>query len=86
MTNRQTRTIQVGALTRVEGEGALRVVIDDGVVQNVQLSIYEPPRLFEALLRGRPLEDVPDITARNCGICPIAYQMTAVHALEHALV
>ncbi len=85
MTNRQTRTIQVGALTRVEGEGALRVVIDDGVVQNVQLSIYEPPRFFEALLRGRPLEDVPDITARICGICPIAYQMTAVHALEQAL-
>lgn len=85
MTNRQTRTIEVGALTRVEGEGALRVVIQDNIVQDVQLSIYEPPRFFEALLRGRPLEDVPDITARICGICPIAYQMTAVHALEQAL-
>ncbi len=85
MTDKRTRTIEVGALTRVEGEGALRVMIDDGVVQDVQLSIYEPPRFFEALLRGRPLEDVPDITARICGICPIAYQMTAVHALEQAL-
>lgn len=85
MTSRQKRTIEVGALTRVEGEGALRIAIQDGVVQNVELSIYEPPRFFEALLRGRPLADVPDITARICGICPIAYQMTAVHALEQAL-
>lgn len=85
MTRRQTRTIEVGAITRVEGEGALRVKIENGVVQDVHLSIYEPPRFFEALLRGRPLEDVPDITARICGICPIAYQMTAVHALEQAL-
>ena len=51
----------------------------------MQLKIYEPPRLFEALLRGRPLEDVPDITARICGICPVAYQMSSVHALEAAL-
>ena len=51
----------------------------------MQLRIYEPPRLFEALLRGRALEDVPDITARICGICPVAYQMSAVHALEAAL-
>ncbi|MCA9159873.1 MAG: Ni/Fe hydrogenase subunit alpha [Planctomycetales bacterium] len=85
MTSQRTRTIEVGAITRVEGEGALRVKIENGVVQDVQLSIYEPPRFFEALLRGRPLEDVPDITARICGICPIAYQMTAVHALEQAL-
>jgi sulfhydrogenase subunit alpha len=81
----RTRTIEVSALTRVEGEGALRVVLEGGRVADVQLSIYEPPRFFEALLRGRPLEETPDITARICGICPVAYQMTAVHALEQAL-
>jgi sulfhydrogenase subunit alpha len=85
VSDQQTRTIEVGALTRVEGEGALRISLRDGQVEDVQLAIYEPPRFFEALLRGRPLEDVPDITARICGICPIAYQMTAVHALEQAL-
>ncbi|MCA9131847.1 MAG: Ni/Fe hydrogenase subunit alpha [Planctomycetales bacterium] len=85
MSKKQTRTIEVSALTRVEGEGAVRVVVEDGRVCQVQLSIYEPPRFFEALLRGRPLEEVPDITARICGICPIAYQMTAIHALEQAL-
>lgn len=85
MSDKTTRTIEVGALTRVEGEGALRVMVEDGVVKDVQLSIYEPPRFFEALLQGRPLEETPDITARICGICPIAYQMTCVHALEQAL-
>jgi coenzyme F420-reducing hydrogenase alpha subunit len=79
------RTIRVETLTRVEGEGGLTVRIRDGQVNAVELNIYEPPRLFEALLRGRALEDTPDITARICGICPVAYQMSAVHALEAAL-
>jgi coenzyme F420-reducing hydrogenase alpha subunit len=79
------RTIRVAALTRVEGEGALRVRLSNGRIDEVQLNIYEPPRLFEAFLRGRALESVPDITARICGICPVAYQMSSVHALEAAL-
>ncbi|MGD9722936.1 MAG: Ni/Fe hydrogenase subunit alpha [Pirellulales bacterium] len=79
------RTIRVRALTRVEGEGALHIRLRGGVVEDVQLNIFEPPRLFEAFLRGRPLEEVPDITARICGICPVAYQMSSVHALESAL-
>ncbi len=78
------RTIKVEALTRVEGEGGLHVRLVDGKVEDVQLAIYEPPRFFEAFLCGRPLEEVPDITARICGICPVAYQMSAVHALERA--
>lgn len=85
MSSPQEKTIAVNALTRVEGEGALKVVLRDNQPTQVQLAIYEPPRFFEGLLRGRPLEDAPDITARICGICPVAYQMTAVHALEHAL-
>ncbi len=79
------RTIKVEALTRVEGEGGLYIRLGDNVIEDVRLEIYEPPRLFESLLRGRPLEDVPDITARICGICPVAYQMSSVHALESAL-
>ena len=79
------RIIKVPALTRVEGEGGLYVKLRDGEVQDIRLEIYEPPRLFESLLVGRPLEDVPDITARICGICPVAYQMSSVHALEAAL-
>ncbi len=79
------RTIKVEMLTRVEGEGGLYVKLRENEVEELRLEIYEPPRLFEALLRGRKLEEVPDITARICGICPVAYQMSSVHALEHAL-
>jgi coenzyme F420-reducing hydrogenase alpha subunit len=79
------RTIIVDALTRVEGEGALTIRLDGEDVVDVQLRIFEPPRLFEALLRGRAAAEAPDITARICGICPVAYQMSACHAVEHAL-
>ncbi|MBI1309819.1 Ni/Fe hydrogenase subunit alpha [bacterium] len=79
------RTIKVEALTRVEGEGGLYVQLVGDRIEDVKLSIYEPPRFFEAFLKGRRLEEVPDITARICGICPVAYQMSSVHALEAAL-
>ena len=79
------RVIKVTALTRVEGEGGLYIKLNGDTIENVRLEIYEPPRLFEALLRGRKLEDVPDVTARICGICPVAYQMSSVHSLEAAL-
>ncbi len=78
------RTLSVGALTRVEGEGALHVSLRDGVVDTVELNIYEPPRFFEAFLRGRAYTEPPDITARVCGICPVAYQISACNALEDA--
>jgi sulfhydrogenase subunit alpha len=76
------RTIQVGLIARVEGEGALRVTVQNGEVRDVELRIFEPPRFFEAFLQGRHFQEVPDIVARICGICPVAYQMSAVHALE----
>jgi sulfhydrogenase subunit alpha len=79
------KTIKVDYLARVEGEGALKVVVRDGKVQSAELSIFEPPRFFEAFLRGRDFTEAPDITARICGICPIAYQMSAVHAMENAM-
>lgn len=79
-----TRTIAVEIMTRVEGEGALRVTVKQGRVQDVELRIFEPPRFFEAFLQGRHADEVPDIVARICGICPVAYQMSAVHALEQA--
>lgn len=81
----RTRRIEIGALARVEGEGALHVRIEGELVTDVRLEIYEPPRFFEALLRGRPFTDAPDVTSRICGICPIAYQMSAIAAMEDAL-
>ena len=80
----KTRTLKVDYLARVEGEGSLFVKIKGGKVVDVKLKIFEPPRLFEAFLRGRHFSEAPDITARICGICPVAYQMSAVHAIEDA--
>ncbi|WP_299428408.1 Ni/Fe hydrogenase subunit alpha [uncultured Meiothermus sp.] len=80
-----SKTIQVGNLARVEGEGALYVRVRDNQVEEVRLNIFEPPRFFEAFLRGRSFAEVPDITARICGICPVAYQMSSCQALEAAL-
>jgi sulfhydrogenase subunit alpha len=84
MTHRAGRTVEVSALSRVEGMGGLRVVLDAGRVRDLELRIYEPPRFFEALLRGRRHTEPPDITARICGICPVAYQMSACAAMEAA--
>ncbi|HEU6446449.1 MAG TPA: Ni/Fe hydrogenase subunit alpha [Gaiellaceae bacterium] len=80
----ERRTIRTDFLARVEGEGAMRVVIRDRQVADIELRIYEPPRFFEAFLRGRSYLEAPDITARICGICPVAYQMSACHAMEDA--
>jgi sulfhydrogenase subunit alpha len=76
------RVLITPALARVEGEGAMHVRLRDGAVEEVKLEIYEPPRFFEAFLRGRAFTEVPDITARICGICPVAYQLSSINAME----
>lgn len=78
----RNKTLQVDYLARVEGEGGLIISVKGDQVSEVKLRIFEPPRFFEALLRGRKYSEAPDITARICGICPVAYQITAVHAME----
>jgi len=79
------KEIKVDYMARVEGEGALDIVVDNGEIQHLQLRIFEPPRFFEAFLLGRGFQEAPDITARICGICPVAYQMSSIHAMEKAL-
>src|ERR1700736_3392488 len=78
----RSRTIQVNYLTRVEGGAALRIHTRDGELIDLRLEIFEPPRFFEAFLRGRDSREAPDLTARICGICPVAYQMSTVPAFE----
>lgn len=80
-----TKQIQVDYMARVEGEGKLDIVVENGDIKHLELNIWEPPRLYEAFLLGRGFQEVPDITARICGICPVAYQMSSAHALEKAL-
>ncbi|WP_432038311.1 Ni/Fe hydrogenase subunit alpha [Streptomyces cucumeris] len=84
MSHRGSRVLRLDALARVEGEAALHLVLHDGTVEEARLRIYEPPRFFEAFLIGRGHREPPDITARICGICPVAYQMTSCQAIERA--
>ena len=79
-----SHVLSVETLARVEGEGGMHVHVQDGEVLDVHLRIFEPPRFFEAFLRGRSYTEPPDITARICGICPVAYQMSACLAIEDA--
>lgn len=81
----KTRTIHVDYLARVEGEGSLTIRLKGDRATEVRLAIFEPPRFFEAFLRGRSFLEAPDITSRICGICPVAYLMSACHAMEDAL-
>jgi len=76
------KTIKVDYLSRVEGEGGLLIKFRDGEAVDVKFKIIEPPRFFEALLRGRSYTEAPDITARICGICPVAYMMSSSQAME----
>lgn len=78
------KSFKVDVLARIEGEAGFRVKIKDRQVKEVKLNVFEPPRFFEAFLRGRKFSEAPDITARICGICPVAYQMSACHAVEDA--
>ncbi len=87
MTHKMTsgsHVLSVDMLARVEGEGGMHVHVQDGEVRDVHLRIFEPPRFFEAFLRGRAHTEPPDLTARICGICPVAYQMSACLAIEDA--
>lgn len=78
------RTIDVNYLARVEGEGSLSVKLDGDRITELEFGIFEPPRFFEAFLQGRHFTEVPDITSRICGICPIGYQTSSVNAMEDA--
>jgi sulfhydrogenase subunit alpha len=80
--SKRTLALHVPVLARVEGEGALDLRIDHGEITELRLRIFEPPRFFEKFLEGHPYTEIPDMVARICGICPVAYQTTAAQALE----
>src|SRR3974390_2075520 len=84
MTHKNDRVLSVKELARGDGEGPLSLRASGNRVEEARLDIYEPPRFFEAFLRGRSYTEPPDITARVCGICPVAYQTSACQAIEDA--
>ncbi len=77
--------INIDYIARVEGEGSVKLDIKDGKLEDLKLNIWEPPRFFEGFLCRRRFDEVPDIVARICGICPVSHMTTAIRALEKAL-
>lgn len=82
MTRKRKIKLKVPFVTRLEGEGALELSAKGNRIDKLHLKIFEPPRLFEKFLEGKSYQDVPDLNARICGICPMAYQLTSIQAIE----
>ncbi|MEM4576006.1 MAG: Ni/Fe hydrogenase subunit alpha [Candidatus Nezhaarchaeales archaeon] len=76
--------IVIEHLTRVEGHGAIRVLIDGSKVKDVKLELFEGPRFIEKILVGKMYYEAPDIVARICSICPEPHQIATVEAIEKA--
>ncbi|MCG2814027.1 MAG: Ni/Fe hydrogenase subunit alpha [Thermodesulfovibrionales bacterium] len=76
--------IDINYIARVEGESSVKLEIEGGKLKELKLNIWEPPRFFEGFLVGRKFDEVPDIVARICGICPVSHMTTAIRAIENA--
>lgn len=79
-----TRPITVPHLARVEGHGRIKVEIADGKVTDVRFNIFESPRFFEAVVRGRRYDEIPEMVCRICAICSAGHKVTSLMAVERA--
>ncbi len=76
------KRITIDPLTRLEGHGRIDIFLDDeGNVANAYLRIPEF-RGFEKFCEGRPVEELPRITTRICGVCPSAHHMASTKAVD----
>ncbi len=80
-----TVQVDVHHITRVEGHGNIVIDVERGELKRCDLEIIETPRFFEAMLRGRPYDEAPQLTSRICGICSVGHQTTSLLAVEDAL-
>ncbi len=78
-------SIEVPYVTRVEGHGTIVIDMREGKLLTSRLEVVEPPRYFEAMLKGFPYSDIALITSRICGICSVGHQVTSLKATEKAL-
>ncbi|MCM2359626.1 MAG: Ni/Fe hydrogenase subunit alpha [Geobacteraceae bacterium] len=77
--------IEISPLTRVEGHGRILVQLAGNRVERVTLALTESPRLFEALLRGKSYQEVPEIICRICSLCSTVHRVVSLLAVEKAL-
>ena len=76
------KNITINPITRLEGHGKIEIFLnDEGNVENAYFQVPEL-RGFEKFCEGRPVEEMPDITSRICGVCPEAHHMAATKALD----
>jgi F420-non-reducing hydrogenase large subunit len=77
-----TRRITIDPITRLEGHGRVEILLDEqGNAQHAFLQIPEL-RGFERFCVGRPAEEMPQLTAHVCGVCPAAHHLASVRALD----
>jgi coenzyme F420-reducing hydrogenase alpha subunit len=81
----QNLSIDVHHVTRIEGHGNIEVNLKKGTIEKCSWNVVEAPRFFEAILQGRPYQEVNHITSRICGICSIGHQMASLKATEAAM-
>lgn len=76
------RRITIDPITRLEGHGKIDIFLDEA--GDVERAYFQVPELrgFEAFARGRPAEDMPQITSRICGVCPLTHHMASTKALD----
>src|SRR5512139_4077121 len=76
------RRIVIDPITRLEGHGKIDILLDEK--GEVEKAYYQIPELkgFEIFCKGRPAEDMPQITSRICGVCPTAHHMAGTKALD----
>ncbi len=78
--------LRVDYITRVEGEGGIEIDLDEQRrLLDARVTIFEPPRFFEGIVLGRRCEEIVDIVARICGLCPVTYQLGTLLAIERIL-
>ena len=71
-------------ISQIEGHGRISFDISGGKA-SVKMEVHEGCRLFEAFLRGRRCDEVPQMSSRICGVCPVVHNYSAVQAIEMAM-
>lgn len=77
--------IKIDHIAKIEGHAGFVADIVDGNVVRARLNVEEGARLLEGILQGRSINEVSQITARICGVCPVVHTLTSLKALEAAM-
>ncbi|TCK06515.1 Ni/Fe hydrogenase subunit alpha [Phorcysia thermohydrogeniphila] len=78
------RELNINHLTRVEGHGAVNIVIENEMLKEIKLRFTEGPRFFEFITRERLYSEIPKIVSRICGICYVSHRLASSLAVEDA--